>query len=39
MYIEPGSPWENGHVESSGVKLRDALLDRKLFYTLGKCGC
>jgi len=30
----PGSPWENGHVESFNGKLRDELLDREIFYTL-----
>ena len=34
LYIEPGSPWENGHVESFNGKLRDELLDREVFYTL-----
>ena len=34
MYIAPGSPWENGYVESFNGKLRDELLDRELFYTL-----
>lgn len=34
LYIEPGSPWENGHVESFNGKLRDELLDGELFYTL-----
>ena len=33
-YIEPGSPWENGYVESFNGKLRDELLDREVFYTL-----
>ena len=33
-YIEPGSPWENGHVESFNSKLRDELLDGEIFYTL-----
>jgi transposase InsO family protein len=28
LYIEPGSPWENGYVESLNGKLRDELLDR-----------
>ena len=32
--IEPGSPWENGYVESFNGKLRDELLDREIFYTL-----
>ena len=30
----PGSPWENGYVESFNGKLRDELLDREIFYTL-----
>jgi transposase InsO family protein len=34
LYIEPGSPWENGYVESFNGKLRDELLNRELFYTL-----
>ena len=34
LYIEPGSPWENGYIESFNGKLRDELLDRELFYTL-----
>ena len=34
LYIEPGSPWENGYVESFNGKLRDGLLNRELFYTL-----
>ena len=34
LFIEPGSPWENGHVESFNGKLRDALLDREMFYTV-----
>ena len=33
-YIEPGSPWENGYVESFNARLRDALLDGEIFYTL-----
>ena len=28
LYIEPGSPWENGYIESFNGKLRDELLDR-----------
>ena len=36
LYIEPGSPWENGYVESFNGKLRDELLDREIFYTLGE---
>ena len=34
LFIEPGSPWENGSVESFTGTLRDELLDRELFYTL-----
>ncbi len=34
LYIEPGSPWENGYIESFNGKLRDELLNREIFYTL-----
>lgn len=34
LFIEPGSPWENGYVESFHGKLRDELLNREIFYTL-----
>jgi putative transposase len=34
LFIEPGSPWENGYVESFNGKLRDELLDREVFETL-----
>jgi transposase InsO family protein len=34
MFIEPGSPWENGYIESFNGKLRDELLDREIFDTL-----
>lgn len=34
LFIEPGSPWENGYVESFNGKLRDELLEREIFYTL-----
>ena len=34
LYIEPGSPWENGYVESLHGKLRDELLNGELFDTL-----
>ena len=33
-YITPGSPWENGHVESFHASLRAEFLDRELFYTM-----
>ena len=31
LYIEPGSPWENGYAESFHARLRDELLDREEF--------
>jgi transposase InsO family protein len=34
LYIEPGSPWENGYNESFNGKLRDELLNTEIFYTL-----
>jgi transposase InsO family protein len=34
LFIEPGSPWENGYVESFNGKLRDELLNAELFDTL-----
>ena len=34
LFIEPGSPWENGYNESFNGKLRDELLNGELFYTL-----
>jgi putative transposase len=34
LFIEPGSPWENGYIESFNGKLRDELLNREVFYTL-----
>ena len=33
-YIGPGSPWENGYVESFNARLRDELLDGEIFYSL-----
>ena len=33
-YIEPGSPWENGYVESFNARLRDELLNGEVFYSL-----
>jgi transposase InsO family protein len=33
-YIQPGAPWENGHVESFHANLRAELLDRELFFNL-----
>jgi transposase InsO family protein len=34
LFIEPGSPWENGYVESFNGKLQDELLKREIFYSL-----
>lgn len=34
IYIKPGSPWENGHIESFHDKLRDEFLNREIFGTL-----
>ena len=34
MYIHPGSPWENGYIESFNGKLRDEFLNGEIFYTL-----
>ena len=34
LFIEPGSPWENGYVESFNGKMRDELLAREIFYSL-----
>jgi putative transposase len=33
-YMAPGSPWENGYVESFNARLRDDLLNGEIFYTL-----
>ena len=34
LFIEPGSPWENGYIESFNGKLRNELLDGEIFDTL-----
>lgn len=34
VYIESGSPWENGYVESFNARLRDELLHGEIFYSL-----
>jgi len=36
LYIEPGSPWENGYCESFNSKLRDEFLNGEIFYSLKK---
>src|SRR3712207_5041283 len=35
-YIERGSPWENGYVESFNARLRDELLDGEVFHTVAE---
>ena len=34
LFIEPGSPWENGYIESFNARLRDEVLNREIFFTL-----
>ena len=34
LFIEPGSPWENAHIESFNSRLRDEFLNREIFNTL-----
>ena len=34
LFIEPGSPWENAHIESFNSRLRDEFLDREIFTSL-----
>jgi putative transposase len=34
LFIEPGSPWENGYIESFNGRMRDELLAREIFYSL-----
>ena len=36
LYIKPGSPWENGHIESFHDKLHNECLNRELFGNLHK---
>ena len=35
-YITPGSPWENGFIESFNARLRDELRDGEIFYSLAE---
>jgi putative transposase len=37
VFIEPGSPWENGFVESFHGKLRDECLNEELFFSRAEC--
>ena len=34
LFIEPGSPWENGYIESFNGRLRDELLNVEIFDTM-----
>ena len=34
LFIEPGSPWENGYIESFNGKMRDELLTGAIFYSI-----
>jgi transposase InsO family protein len=34
LFIEPGSPWENGYIESFNARLRDELLNGEIFDTI-----
>ena len=36
LFVAPGSPWENGYVESFNEKLRDELLNRELFLHIAE---
>jgi len=38
LFIEPGSPWENGYVESLNARLRDELLEREILLVAGSRG-
>ena len=38
LFIEPGSPWENGYNESFNGKLRDELLNREIFCSLAEAA-
>ena len=33
LFLEPGSPWENGYIESFNGKLRDELVNLEIFTT------
>lgn len=34
LYIEPGSPWQNGYIESFNARLREECLNREQLWTL-----
>jgi len=39
LSIEPGSPWENGYIESFDARLRDELLSGEIFCSLEEVRC
>jgi len=39
LYIEPGSPWEDGYIKSFNARLRDELLNGEIFYSLEEVRC
>lgn len=39
LYIEPGSPWENGCIESFNGRLRDELLESSCLHVLRRRRC
>jgi hypothetical protein len=36
LFLEPGSMWKNGWIESFNGKLRDELLNREIYYNLSE---
>lgn len=38
LYIEPGSPWENGYIESFNSRVRDELLESEMFTCLAEAS-
>ena len=36
LYIAPGSPWENGYIESFNSRFRDEFLNRELFLSISE---
>jgi hypothetical protein len=39
MFVEPGSPWENGYIKSFNGKLRDELLNGEIFSRCRRRKC
>ena len=38
LYIEPGSPWQNGYIESLHARFREERLNREQLWTLTEAG-